>query len=204
MNCTIMRYFVVLILFLLAQLSKAQTEGQEMLSEFSIVQEGYKIRVFLTIEAGTSSCQGIDLERKVGNEDFNVIYSIPGICGGSEFAESYILFDELPKDGEKLSYRVNLGNVGRSEVLEIYYIPLQEGIAIYPNPALDIVNILLDKNYGVECEIEVVSSLGNIVFSVEKWIQPSISIQCSTWSKGNYTVKISSSNRDWVKQFVVH
>jgi hypothetical protein len=181
----------------------AQTEGQEILSGFSIYQQGDEIRIQVTIEAGTSSCLGIDLERKIGEGEFEIIDNIPGICGGSEFEESYVFKDINPLSGKELSYRLNLGNVGRSEVLSIYYVVLENGISIYPNPAIDVIQVMLDKPYGIECDVEVSNSQGHIVFSLEKWIQPSFAISCSHWQNGIYTVKVRSEQTEWVKQFIL-
>jgi Secretion system C-terminal sorting domain len=195
--------FLILSIFTLMN-CRAQTEGQDLLSSFSVYQQGDNIMIILTIEAGTSSCQGIDLERKVGSGEFQVIAAIPGLCGGSEFEETYILKDENPQEGEQLQYRVNLGNVGRSDIVQLYFIPLEEGIALYPNPAQSNVNILLDKELGQECDIEISNSSGQQVFFLEGWIYTSISISCESWSKGIYTVKIRSTEEHWTKQFVVN
>ncbi len=195
-----------LLSFLLLAFSKsicAQTEGQEILSEFSIYQLGDEIRIQVTIEAGTSSCQGIDLERKTGDGEFVIIDNIPGICGGSEFEETYTFSDINPSSGKELSYRLNLGNVGRSEVLSIYFVVLDNGISIYPNPAVDLIQIMLDKPFGTECDVEVSNSQGQVVLLIEKWIQPSIAISCSHWQNGIYTVKVRSEQKEWVKQFIL-
>jgi hypothetical protein len=174
--------------FALCKSTLAQTEGQEILSGFSIYQQGDEIRIQVTIEAGTSSCLGIDLERKIGEGEFEIIDNIPDIN---------------PLSGKELSYRLNLGNVGRSEVLSIYYVVLENGISIYPNPAIDVIQVMLDKPYGIECDVEVSNSQGHIVFSLEKWIQPSFAISCSHWQNGIYTVKVRSEQTEWVKQFIL-
>jgi len=181
----------------------AQTEGQDILSHFSVSQVGNQIRVSLTIEAGESSCQGIELERKVESGLYEVIDMVPGICGGSEFEESYVLLDENPVSGQSLSYRLFLGNVGRSEVISLIFVPLIDGIAIYPNPASTEFTILLDKQIGEECNIEIIDIAGRIVYSLESTIDSMFAINSVHWHAGTYQIRAYNENFDIRKKLVI-
>jgi hypothetical protein len=177
-----------------------QDEGQEILSHFSISQSGNAIRLILTIEAGTSSCNGIELERSTGGE-YQTISLIPGICGGSEFEETYVLLDENPVPGVEASYRVNLGNVGRSSVLRITFVELDNGIAVFPNPASDRVNILASEEL-TDAEISIYDSQGTLVFTLEKAAIPG-QFPLDMLKPGTYNLLVKGNGKSWKTKIIL-
>ena len=73
-----------------------------------------------------------------------------------------------------------------------------EGLVIYPNPAISILNIEADD---VLDSVEIVNVLGQTLLSKKTEVNRAV-LNISTLSAGNYFIKITSANKATVKQFV--
>jgi hypothetical protein len=143
-------YFFIFLFFGISSLAQ-----QDFVSALRADQMGNQVRIDLVISAGISYCVGIDLERSTDGENFEVIDQIAGVCGGGEFEEAYSLFDESPIPNQLNYYRLNLGLVGRSETLPIFFVPLKDGIVTFPNPANTLVQFKFDNPENRTFQIEV-------------------------------------------------
>jgi UDP-N-acetylmuramyl pentapeptide synthase len=74
-----------------------------------------------------------------------------------------------------------------------------DGIAVFPNPASEQVQILL-KDLNSETDISVYSSAGKLVYSVFGNQNDLIAIQTDTWHAGIYLVQITDEKNDLIFQ----
>lgn len=122
---------------------KVHGQAEEILEQFSIRQLGHEIRIDAGIKGG-ASCLGITLERLV-NDNFEAVDEIGGVCGGSEFTEYYVLYDQSPVPNAYNIYRLRLGFSGLTHTSEILFVPPTGGMVLYPNPANEWIDLKWDE-----------------------------------------------------------
>jgi len=137
-----------------------------VLDNFNIVQTGNSVQINFAIQGG-ASCVGVDLERSNDSFNFEIVGSISGVCGGSEFVEFYSLLDDNPIRGEKSFYRLRLGSQGRSELFEFTFVPLENGLNVYPNPASDKCYVRFDNSNSTPHLIQLFDQKGRSLSSFE-------------------------------------
>ena len=119
----------------------AAQPGNVILSSFTVQQIGDFVRADFGILGG-ASCFGAELQRSTDNEmTWETVASISGVCGGSEFTEYYTFNDYAPVHGTSNMYRLELGGVGRTMTLEVFFTALDDGILLWHNPVSDRLNI---------------------------------------------------------------
>ncbi len=178
-------YFFILLFFSISGLAQ-----QDFISALRADQMGNQVRIELVISAGISYCVGIDLERSTDGENFDVIDQIAGICGGSEFEEAYSLFDETPIPNQQSYYRLNLGTIGRSETLPIFFVPLKDGIVTFPNPANTLVQFKFDNPENRTFQIEVFKN-DQLYYFKSTLAGNEYSLNTENYPQGTYHFKIT-------------
>jgi hypothetical protein len=161
---------------------------------------------FKLIWADDSTEQGpLHLNFELNNSGgFVGLYSLqPGI-----FGNFYALVDSVyyPAMGVDLSYSF-YPDLAANWLLSGYSTPglpnefplataneTLDGIAVFPNPASEQVQILL-KDLNSETDISVYCSAGKLVYSVFGNQNDLIAIQTDTWPAGIYLVQIRSNDR---------
>lgn len=189
---------VVLLLFFPATVF-AQSE---FLSALRATQVSSTVRIDLTIAAGASYCLGIDLERSTDSLNFEKIAFLPGVCGGSEFEESYTMVDSFPLPYRRLYYRLEMGLVGRSPVMSILYVPLDQGIQCFPNPSSGAVNVHIDNPANLESSLRVTDMRGSLVYTTEASLR-TFTFSVDGWPPGLYMIDVQSGPRSWRTRLVV-
>ncbi len=80
----------------------------------------------------------------------------------------------------------------------------KELIKVYPNPASNVVNVLIDSEYTAEAELKVYNLIGSEVYSSSIELakgQNEISLDIEEWSKGVYLIAIPNTTNT-VQKFV--
>lgn len=191
-----MKWFILGLVPGMLSVSCLAQEGESILSRFNIRQLNNTIVAEFTIEAGTSSCNGIELERSTSgtNQVFEVIGIIPGICGESEFEESYLLVDNNPPANDTIYYRLNMGNIGKSEVLPFVFVEFTGEITIYPNPSAGLVNLRFENNENLSCNVTISSPEGRIIVSQDFSSAFHVKYQLDDFSPGLYLCTITTED----------
>jgi len=126
-----------------------------------------------------------------GNDSFQPVVGAPfavatsGVGGSltitSEYGEQVFL-DEMP------------------ESVEEGYVPIAEGISLYPNPADYVVNILVgnDAELGKDATVEVFDMGGRLMLS-QKIGAGEFSLDVSALKAGNYLIRIGKATAKMVK-----
>jgi hypothetical protein len=98
-----------------------------------------------TLKAG-NTCNGVQIQRSTGSSSFEEIGEIPGVCGSVDDDVDYIFLDSLPVLNTPNRYRLELGNEGISQVVEIQITGLRNNdYQIRPHPVSQR-SVLLFKN----------------------------------------------------------
>jgi hypothetical protein len=174
--------------YLILQSFLIQAQGSEWLNYFGFkaYQLNNLVQVDFGIEAG-ASCNGARLQRLNSSGNFENINEITGVCGGSEFPEYYSFQDENPIPYRLNTYRIEFGfQQGFSRTLEINFIPLTDGLSIYPNPAYDTVNLQFENPLMEEVEIHIYSIDAKILKSLNKITVSNVDVDVSDWKAGTY------------------
>ena len=135
-----------------------------------------------------------EIERSINAVDFSVINTVPA-TGVSSTKQFYHYTDEqLPLRDAVLFYRLKMvdknGHYTYSNVITVHKNPVSGNILVYPNPAKDIVNIIIADNSG-----KYVVQLYNVAGYMEKQEDASmqgnvITINCAELSSGIYFLKL--------------
>lgn len=185
-----MRYLLVCSLLIHSFLATAQ-EFHPILANFTVIQFGNEVKVDFGIRGG-EFCKGAILQRSVDESIYLDLEVIPGICGGTEFTEHYQLSDNEPLPYQRVFYRLWLGGVGPSEPIEFRYIPLVEGVAVFPNPATESIRVRLDNPSGLPHTADVFDLQGKRVFRSSAQRGNEFLINLSDWSSGTYTFTLQA------------
>lgn len=159
----------------------------------------------------------------VGSEIGNIYFydNIDGNLGGNfnrvdtnlfhinEGTRCAVVFDDITADGKRDLFignhaggiaffnSTNVNNVSINELAAV-----SDVIAVFPNPAINQLNIGLKTSTIEECEIQLIDLLGNIVSSV-KTFNKSVSFDVSELAAGVYMVKLKDSvGRQYTSKFI--
>jgi Secretion system C-terminal sorting domain len=167
---------------------------EDFLSNLSATQLGNLVRIDFTVAAGTSYCLGVDLERSTDGINFESIGFLPGVCGGSEFEESYFMIDSLPPINRVNYYRLDMGLVGKSAVINVLFVLLENGVRCFPNPADELVHIYFDNPNNLNTTLHIVDSAGRIVHR-DATGSRSFSISVNDWQVGFYNAIVETESK---------
>jgi len=111
----------------------------DFLNYFNAKQVGNEVLLSFELKSG-EICLGINIERRVGQENYQSVGAIDGVCGSPDVPEAYTFRDEFPVLGALNVYRLSLGGLGVTETKEIFLVDLQDrGYTLLPaqngNPA---------------------------------------------------------------------
>lgn len=125
---------LLLFLFLLQQL-QVSAQADTIFANFSGQQAGDEVVIYFTVRGGIQ-CTDVRLERSTDQQNFQVIYELPGVCGNPTKDESYILTDNSPTANTSNYYRLEMGSLGiYSATIDVDFFKFTSGeIIIQPNP----------------------------------------------------------------------
>jgi hypothetical protein len=104
-----------------------------LLVNFNSGQIENYIRLTFTIHSGVT-CQGTAVQRSQDNLHFETIGIMPGICGSSSSDETYMFDDSFPQKNQFNYYRINLGQLGNSHVIKVWYLYYGNEFAVVSDP----------------------------------------------------------------------
>lgn len=132
----IFSYFGLLLIALFC-VSATDTLAQDLpyLNSFSLSEINGKVYLQWIIASG-NTCDGVYVYRSADGENFEEIGKIGGICGSPYSAVSYDYWDSLPLLNTTSYYRLELGNLGFSDILAVQLFDFSKNpYQIIPHPA---------------------------------------------------------------------
>ncbi len=115
------QYFRFLMLLVFLTGTGLDTRSQ-VLAGFTAEQQQEMVRLSFTILAG-NTCNGIVVERSADAVFYEPTGSFEGVCGDLTFPEQYVFYDSLPLPGIVSYYRLDMGSLGLSPVVSLFFIP---------------------------------------------------------------------------------
>ncbi len=141
--------------------------GQELdaLSQFTLSANDGKVIIEWTIARG-NTCQGVGIFRSADSIQFEQIGEISGICGSNETSISYSFVDEQPIANAINYYKLSLGFLGESQILDIHVIVFDgTNFQIRPNPIRDLGQIVFKNDQNVPHDLVVYQDDGRLLFT---------------------------------------
>ena len=192
-------YFVAVFSIVFTLLSVGQTN--QVLGVFSVQQISNSIKISWIVRSGYS-CTDVNVEHSLDSSNFISIYTYPGVCGSVSKDEEYYFIQQDPAMNTKNYYRINLGNYGYSEVLQITFFNYgNTGCNVVPNPIGNAGMIKFNNPGNTKFNLEVSDSMGIRAYSQEIFTDK-IELSSLIFSSGLYFFRLYNANENFVGRFV--
>jgi hypothetical protein len=140
-----MRQIILLVILFYSHVLDCTAQVHPFLERFQAAEVEGIVVLSWTLKAG-NTCNGVQIQRSAGSSSFKEIGEIPGVCGSVDDDVDYIFLDSLPVLNTPNRYRLELGNEGISQVIEIQINGLRNNdYQIRPHPVSQR-SVLLFKN----------------------------------------------------------
>jgi hypothetical protein len=150
---------VFLVLVFLSQGVRGQSFP--ILSDFTAEKSGDKIFLNWTINAG-NTCNGIFIFRSSDSLHYQKIGEIFGICGSATEPQSYSFFDTDPVKGKRNFYRLELGSVGLSGIVSLFFL-IPGTIQLFPNPARERLQVNFENEKKNKVTLQILDRQGRFI-----------------------------------------
>lgn len=146
---------------------------------------------------------GYEVQRSNDGSSFNTITNIKAL-GGTNYSYTDV-FDV--NGGSVVYYRLkkieNNTSSNYSEVIKIA-VPVNERITVYPNPAKDYVNILLNKYSISPLSVSISDATGRVIFQASySPSNSSIRIPTYNYANGNYYLRTTMGSASSLQKIVI-
>lgn len=106
------------------------------------------------------------IQRGHDSHTFTNIAAVPALANGSTAEYSYS--DELPQEADsswyyRLQIRDATGLVSYSTIKEVSLTSAGRGLALYPNPATDFINLIPDLPDATDWQVDIFAASGNLI-----------------------------------------
>lgn len=141
-----------------------------------------------------------EIERSIDGVNFQYVASVSG-QGTSSVNTNYSAIDKEPYSENVSYYRLKQVDFnGDYEYSNIEALNLPQGINVinlFPNPAIDDLNVLVTSSEEIEVVLSIKNNLGQEVFNRNSHLSKgmnTLKMEIPNLSVGNYTVEISATN----------
>lgn len=161
-------------------------------SSFVAQKQDKKVKLSWSTEQEINSSHFI-IERSADGRNWQSIGNITAAGTSSNHLE-YIAYDNFPLNGTGY-YRIKeVDKDGKLQVSVVRPVSFDKGysITIAPNPAKDIITVMLDRISNTASTVQLFTASGNLVFT-DKTNLSKISINTSAFARGLYYIKITNA-----------
>lgn len=183
-----------LMLGLVLELLSFNTSAQlhPILGKFYATEFSGKVYLNWQIISG-STCNGIRIYRSIDAKEFSDIGYIPGVCGNASSPQNYDFIDSNAVKNKINYYRLELGNLGFTELVSLTLVDLQtKGTQIRPNPINGKGKIFFDNILNQEHHLLIYNSQGSLVDSISS-LDNYFSLNAESFDTGIYFFTITSN-----------
>ncbi len=186
------RKIVLICIFLFSSLATALGQGSPFLDFIGAAEQDGKVFLQWVMSSG-ATCDGIDVYRSTDGEIFERVGRIAGVCGSPDFALGYDFVDESPVLNRINYYRLELGNLGVSEIIAIHVFDFSaKKYQIIPHP-VSYRSELYFKNPQIEnSTLSIYNLVGNRVYTAEGKAS-SFPIRGSELASGTYIFTVTNA-----------
>lgn len=136
----------------------------DFLGDMQLVVLDQNVYLEWTIKAG-NTCDGVRVYRSSDGEFFQEIGRIEGVCGSPFSNITYEFYDEAPLANQQSFYRLELGNLGISQVLTVFFVDFSnQQTYIKPNPAKETSTLYFKNPLQMEHQLSVFGLSGKLLF----------------------------------------
>ena len=185
-----------LILFTLfvVQLNAVCAQNETVVLNLSATEFNGKVPLTWSVTQG-NTCNGIQVLRSLDGVNFEQIGSIEGICGSTSATLKYQFTDPSPFVNVTNYYRLSLGGIGFSYLVNTEVIDTgEEDYVLAPHPLVDESLLIFDNENQELITITFFTERGEIVKEVQTSEQ-SISLNRSDFGSGVYIFVLQSDGK---------
>ena len=188
---------------LLASFS-ASAQNEDVVLNLSATEFNGKVLLSWAITQG-NTCNGITILHSEDSANFNQIGTIEGICGSTAETIDYQFTDPQPKVNVSNYYRLSLGGIGFSYIVDVEVIDAgDQDYIVAPNPVSSESKLIFNNDNQEEVTITFFNEKGEVVHE-EKTSEQSITIGRKQFQQGVYffVLKAESDENSFSGKFAV-
>ncbi len=161
-----------------------------ILKEFVLIRQQQGVLLKWTIKGG-QRCEGTKVYRAQGDRPFALIEHIQGICGGTDFDETYTHLDTFPAPNEQNHYRLEMGDLGFSDTVTLFYADFgQSDHARLTDPHTGTVTLLVGNTRNMPLTLQLTDLNGQVV-GRQQTASNALVLQTAHLPRGVYVYRIS-------------
>lgn len=186
------RHIVLICIFVLSSLGAAYGQGSPFLDFIGAAERDGKVFLQWVMSSG-ATCDGIDVYRSTDGDVFERVGRIAGVCGSPDFALGYDFTDASPVLNRINYYRLELGNLGVSEIIAIHVFDFSEKkYQIIPHPLSSESELFFDNPQLENSTLAIYNLVGNRVYIAEGKAS-SFPIRASELATGTYVFTVTNA-----------
>lgn len=168
------------------------TQAQSVFRDLTAVQFGDSILLNWTLTGG-NTCFDMHLQRSENGNAFLPVYSIGGVCGGTDDQYYDFIDSEQLISGTEYAYKVTASNdTYTSDTVTITYVNAGDAdIFLYPNPSSESVQVTIDNRHAPSFLIEIFDSNGKQIEMSQRTTNL-FSLPTAQYDPGVYVLKITT------------
>jgi len=142
-------------------------QNEDVIGDFSAEEVNGKVFLTWYIKQG-ETCNGIQVLHSLDSVNFQQIGSIEGTCGSIEQAVPYDFTDLFPEKNAINYYRLNLGGVGFSKIVQAEIIDIaSNNYLLRPNPVTSKSELHFKNDGSHLIELMIYTNEGKFVHRIE-------------------------------------
>ena len=178
----------VLMLFLFTPL----LSRSQVVDGFYALQSGNRVVLHFTMKQG-NTCNGIDILHSTDSLNYSIVGSIEGVCGSASFDIPYSYIDESPRINAINYYRLDLKQLGYSDIVSLHVYDHSKRLQLFPNPATEVVRCYSSEGISGSAAITVSGIDGKVHMQSVQTENP-FDLDISFLSQGSYILKYESGS----------
>ncbi len=198
-----MRTYLSVFLFFVCASFLGNAQNKEVVPDLTGSEFNKKVVLTWTINQG-NTCNGIDVYRSVDSVNFTKIGNIEGICGSPESSTSYQFTDNFPEKNEINYYRLKLGALGYTYIVQVEVLDIGESnYLIRPNPISENTLLIFNNDTNSEVRLIVHDFKGSEVYTALT-IGEEFVLSKNDFIAGVYFFTLKTNQRNVTGRFVVN
>ncbi len=186
------KHIVLIFIYVMSSLGTAYGQGSPFLDFIGLAERDGKVFLQWVMSSG-ATCDGIDVYRSTDGEVFERVGRIAGVCGSPDFALGYDFIDEAPVLNRINYYRLELGNLGVSDIIAIYVFDFREKkFQIIPHPVSSESALYFENPQLETSTLAIYNLLGSRIYE-DDGKASFFSISASDLATGTYIFVVTNS-----------
>jgi len=164
----------------------------QVVDGFYALQSGNRVVLNFNMKQG-NFCNGIDILHSTDSIHYAAIGSIEGVCGSASFDIPYSYVDESPRINAINYYRLDLKQLGYSEVVSLHVYDHSKKLQLFPNPAREVVKCYSSEGISGSASVTILGADGRIYMESVRTENP-FDLDVSSLVQGTYILKYESGS----------